>query len=168
MQFVLTAPMIITSRLAPGVKVGDTTVTVEPRTFDGTRYGCAYYIDTPSGTPASGEDLFVALVGDETPERDLPRKGMSALLDVLSTLAEEAAGDGTISHGSTDPAVVWAHQHADAIQALRLELDPCAHSWVAGMMYVHEEDLDTVYAARAARGETIECENCDQVYRPAQ
>jgi hypothetical protein len=41
------------------------------------------------------------------------------------------------------------------------------HTWVAGIMAVHDEDLDAVYAERAARGETIDCETCDAVYEPA-
>ena len=37
----------------------------------------------------------------------------------------------------------------------------CKHSWVAGMMYVHDEDLDDVAAVRK-----VECEKCDKVYVP--
>lgn len=35
-----------------------------------------------------------------------------------------------------------------------------AHQGVAGMMYVHYEDLDTVAAVRE-----VECEGCDMIYR---
>ena len=39
------------------------------------------------------------------------------------------------------------------------------HSGVAGMMYVNEEDLDSVAQARKTNGDsTIECKNCDAVY----
>jgi hypothetical protein len=42
----------------------------------------------------------------------------------------------------------------------------CMHSGVAGMMYVHDEDLDIVAAQRAANGAgPIECGKCDAVYR---
>jgi hypothetical protein len=44
---------------------------------------------------------------------------------------------------------------------------PCTHSWVAGMMCVHEEDLATVAAMRAASGSSLpECERCELVYDP--
>lgn len=39
------------------------------------------------------------------------------------------------------------------------------HSGVAGIMAVHDEDLDTVARARKANGgRPIECEGCDAVY----
>lgn len=42
------------------------------------------------------------------------------------------------------------------------------HSWVAGGMYVHEEDLDTVYRARIAHTppSNVECEKCGKRYLP--
>jgi hypothetical protein len=39
----------------------------------------------------------------------------------------------------------------------------CRHSWVAGMLYVSDEDLDTVAASR-----TVECEKCEAVYGGAE
>lgn len=42
----------------------------------------------------------------------------------------------------------------------------CTHQWVAGMMYVHEEDLEPVALARQVFGETVECETCEEVYVP--
>ena len=35
----------------------------------------------------------------------------------------------------------------------------CRHSWVAGIMRVHDEDLDTVASMRR-----VECEHCEAVY----
>jgi hypothetical protein len=35
----------------------------------------------------------------------------------------------------------------------------CVHSWVAGMMYVDDEDLEFV-----AQRRRIECEKCEKVY----
>lgn len=35
----------------------------------------------------------------------------------------------------------------------------CLHAWVAGMMYVHVEDLEEVSKHRK-----VECEECDLVY----
>lgn len=37
----------------------------------------------------------------------------------------------------------------------------CLHSWTAGMMYVHDADLETVAAAR-----TVECERCELTVGP--
>ncbi len=38
----------------------------------------------------------------------------------------------------------------------------CSHTWVAGMMYVHPEDLGTVMAARRTNGDSpVECEQCE-------
>lgn len=41
------------------------------------------------------------------------------------------------------------------------ETEECRHSWVAGMIYVADEDLDTVAANRP-----VKCEYCDATYRP--
>ena len=39
------------------------------------------------------------------------------------------------------------------------------HSGIAGIMAVHDEDLDTVAQARKANGSRpIECDGCDAVY----
>lgn len=40
-----------------------------------------------------------------------------------------------------------------------------AHSAVAGMMRVHEEDLDSVARERRSFGGNVECADCDMVYR---
>jgi len=37
-----------------------------------------------------------------------------------------------------------------------LFMTECSHTWVAGMMIVHREDLESVVAAR-----DVECDNCD-------
>lgn len=39
------------------------------------------------------------------------------------------------------------------------------HDWVAGDMYVHDEDVMSCAEARAVYGETVECRNCDHVYQ---
>lgn len=38
------------------------------------------------------------------------------------------------------------------------------HDWVAGMMSVHPEDLETVATARAASGSKVECQACEATY----
>lgn len=43
----------------------------------------------------------------------------------------------------------------------------CRHSWVAGMMYVSDEDVASVAEERAAKGiRPVECETCEKVYAP--
>lgn len=39
-----------------------------------------------------------------------------------------------------------------------------SHAPVAGMMHVHDEDLETVARMRAKRGEKVQCEDCDMTY----
>jgi hypothetical protein len=39
------------------------------------------------------------------------------------------------------------------------------HSWEAGMMHVHDEDVESTARARRAFGETVECGQCDHVYQ---
>ncbi len=39
------------------------------------------------------------------------------------------------------------------------------HVWLGGMMYVHNEDADTVNAERLANGlDPLECERCPATY----
>jgi hypothetical protein len=168
-RFRLKMPLIITSRLTPGTFIGDSTVSVEPTAHNGSgQFVCSWSIDTFSGTLAEGNDLTVSLVDFETPEVDLPRKAIAALLGFLTHYAEEAAEAGTINMGTTRPEVLWAHLNRDEIAEIAEQLTGgCRHSWVAGMMHVSDEDLDEVYAARHPRGETIDCERCEQVYTPA-
>lgn len=35
------------------------------------------------------------------------------------------------------------------------------HSWIVGMMYVHNDDLESVATRRR-----VECERCEYVYQP--
>jgi hypothetical protein len=42
-----------------------------------------------------------------------------------------------------------------------MDENECRHSWVAGMMYVDDEDLDYIAANRK-----VECEKCEEVYVP--
>ena len=39
-------------------------------------------------------------------------------------------------------------------------MDTCVHLWTSGMMYVSDEDLDTIATNRA-----VTCETCDAVYK---
>ena len=49
---------------------------------------------------------------------------------------------------------------ADDIVAV-VPVPQCQHSWVAGVMVVHDEDLATVAASR-----TVECERCELTVGP--
>lgn len=41
------------------------------------------------------------------------------------------------------------------------------HTWVAGMMYVHSEDVWGVYLERLAKNQPLpECERCEHIYDP--
>lgn len=49
---------------------------------------------------------------------------------------------------------------------LPVDVDPdppvaCRHVWVAGMMYVHDEDVEAVAAIRP-----VECERCEVPFSP--
>ena len=76
------------------------------------------------------------------------------------------------THLIGSPAWQYCRDSAERWEAQAAALDaaadepPCRHSWVAGMMHVHDEDLGAVYAARSARGEVIECERCEATYSP--
>lgn len=129
MEYVLTSPMIITSRLMAGVKVGDAVISVEPIIGDGRRYTTAYYIDGPDGPLTSGQDFSVTLMAGETVERDLPRKAISVLLWFLGNDASGYRmhmGDGEPDHGySFDAATAeWAYRNDSDIQSLAMDLDP--------------------------------------------
>jgi hypothetical protein len=43
---------------------------------------------------------------------------------------------------------------------MRQDQRDCPHAWVAGMMYVHPEDLDYVAKVRE-----VECEKCELIYQ---
>lgn len=44
----------------------------------------------------------------------------------------------------------------------------CEHTWVSGMMHVHDEDVHAVAEMRAKAGERLpECEDCGAEYDPS-
>lgn len=119
----LREPVCITSRLLPGVRVGDASISIEEcgATNDGrTRY--KYYIDTPA-FEYEGSDLKSG-VGNGTLQ-----SGLASLLSFLSAAAESysyqqrtgRAGDNS----DLFPAHVteWAYQHSDELGMLACELD---------------------------------------------
>lgn len=100
-----------------------------------------------------------------------PVETVRLVKDALRDLRRAAHGD------SNDVEINAAHALAGHVEDLLEWLDkggfapggdepPCQHSWVAGMMVVHPEDLDMVARERARHGETVECAKCEEVYRP--
>jgi len=65
--------------------------------------------------------------------------------------------------GETDYLDGYATGERPTRTALR-KFTACSHSWVAGIMVVHVEDVESVSATRP-----VTCEKCDTVYgRPAR
>lgn len=57
--------------------------------------------------------------------------------------------------------------HGDYPEPDKIIKLPCRHYYRAGLMYVHEEDLDSVARERARKGQSPpECEKCGEAYRP--
>lgn len=120
-SFVLTHPLMITSRLAPGVRIGDATISVEPAFWDRHGYVCAYWVDAPAGVLAKGQDLRVTLTAEESVSVDLPRKAISALLDYLDhdvELWQDRRGHDYFSARTA----AWATEHRADIDDARAAL----------------------------------------------
>jgi len=108
------APMIITPRLLPGVRIEDGFISVEPTERTG-EYGKPiwnWYVDIPAGE-SFGSDL--AGWGDH-------KAMMGTLLSFLGAAAE-AYPDGENSDLFTTLIVEWAYQNSDEIAILRMELE---------------------------------------------
>ncbi|WP_431881849.1 hypothetical protein [Micromonospora chalcea] len=111
--------MIITSRLMPGMTVGDGTISIEISGRDGDRAAFRYYIDTPAGELHAGDDIRSATLTGQTPD-ELIRAGMAALLSFLSaesesyqsTMGERAPADGWSFSAQV---AEWAYLNADEI-----------------------------------------------------
>ncbi len=61
-------------------------------------------------------------------------------------------------HGETD----YIDGYAAGVKPTRTafqEASRCNHTWIAGMMHVHSEDVESVAAIRP-----VECERCDRPY----
>lgn len=64
--------------------------------------------------------------------------------------------------GETDYMDGYATGDRPTITSWTASLECAPHSWVGGMMYVSDEDLDAVSAVRE-----VTCERCDTVYGKA-
>ncbi len=83
-QLVLSAPVIITPRLLPGVRVGDAFISIE-RADDITRDNrdvYRYYIDIPGAPEYSADDISSGVGGGSL------QSGLSALVSFLSACGE--------------------------------------------------------------------------------
>ena len=114
MRMVITAPMIITARLLPGIKIEDGFISLEPtgRTGEHGKPIWKWFADIPAGE-FEGSDLMGW--GDH--------KGMMG--DMLAFLV--AAAESQPGGDSTDlfPMAVtkWARQNSDEISILSCELE---------------------------------------------
>ncbi|MCW4050798.1 MAG: hypothetical protein NWE89_13790 [Candidatus Bathyarchaeota archaeon] len=121
-------PLIITSRLAPGVKIGDATISIEYAdiTPDG-RQAYRWFIDNGNGHRQDfrGEDLVSGVGGGSLQE------GLKSLLGFLGAFAEAIAYQERIYAGepleNSDlfPVMLseWATANADEISMLAYELE---------------------------------------------
>ena len=80
---------------------------------------------------------------------------------------EESSLPGDFSTPDTGyPFATSLDETVAAIQGWKEELermnDDCRHVWIAGMMYVADED-----AAQVAKTQRVTCEKCDHVFNPA-
>jgi hypothetical protein len=68
-------------------------------------------------------------------------------------------------HGETD----YVDGYASGARPTRTALQDhkrCRHSWVAGMMHVHDEDVESVAATRAVTCDKCDCRYVDRNARP--
>jgi hypothetical protein len=122
-NLMLHAPAIITARLLPGVKVGDTTISIkiDGQESDGrTRY--RYYIDGPNWS-YSNDDIRSGCQGGSLQE------GLSSLLSFLAAFAEavwykERTG-GYSENAQLFPKRLqsWAVENSDELSMLSIELE---------------------------------------------
>ena len=130
MEMLLTSPVVITSRLLPGVQVGRATISIEYATRPGrggqTRY--RYHIDLP-GDPAeySADDVQSGCQGGGL------REGLCSVLDFLIAAGEswnwqERCGydpsEGSGENSGLFPVRVsrWAAEHTDALSLVACEI----------------------------------------------
>lgn len=111
-------PFFITSRLEPGVRVGDAVLSID---FAGVVCGRAVYrvsIDFADGTEYVDESLKSGVGGGNL------RDGMSSYLSFLGAASESYRnGSGENSDLFPQHVVEWAHQHDGEIAALHFEIE---------------------------------------------
>lgn len=175
--YTLTAPMLITSRLLPGARIGAFTVSVEPLAQKNGGIETAVYIDGPGGILYANTECLT-IRGKA--QADVPREAVRVLCSFLSAAAESYPS-GENSYLFPVAVTRWAVEHYSEIESLALDLEsttdensiesdlsPCeeyGHAWVGGMSHVDQEDAATVNAERLARGlDPLECLRCEASY----
>jgi hypothetical protein len=119
----LSDPIVITSRLLPGVKVGDATVSIDygGTTVDG-RQQYLWYVDI-DGQEFEGDDLASGVGGGSLQE------GLSSLFSFLSAFAESVDYSARTGRDSENadlfPAGLadWASENSDELSMLSIELE---------------------------------------------
>lgn len=120
-KLILNPPLLISPRLIPGVRVGDTWVSVEPHGVVGNRLVWQWHIDA-NGTEYGGTDLSTG--PQHTDNEDGYRQALASLLVFLSAAAE------AYRYGTEDddpifptPLAAWADQNDDEINTLIVEIE---------------------------------------------
>lgn len=117
---ILTQPAVITARLLPGIKVGDTTISIAYASASGHRMRYAYHIDNPEWEH-SAEDLSSGC-------NHSLQSGLASLLSFLTAAAEAYAytlrtGRESDNADLFPPHVTeWAYQNSDELSMLQCEL----------------------------------------------
>lgn len=124
--YTLTHPMMITSRLLPGVRIGDSFISVQPIELGPGGYRVTYWIDTPDGALYSGSDITIQYFD----QRDIPREAIATLVSFLSADGEVYSGSGRMGtaqpfdgYGFNVDVAAWAYGMSDELSMLAMELD---------------------------------------------
>lgn len=119
-------PCLITSRLLPGITIGDTTISIEysDRPGDGGRTRYRYYIDSPEWEH-SDDDLQSGGMGGGL------QSGLESLLSFLDSEGERYQyvvmrkgyddGDGWLF--GSEQIAEWCYCHSDELAMARMELE---------------------------------------------
>jgi hypothetical protein len=117
------SPCIITARLLPGVKIGDSfvSITYSKRAGEGSRTRYQWFIDTPKGE-FEGHDLQSGQHGGSLQD------GLESLLSFLGAAAASYAYEmrghkcGDNSDLFDERVNEWAYQNSDEISMLEIEI----------------------------------------------
>jgi len=124
---ILKPPVLITSRLLPGLHIGDGWVSIKfdhEKPGDESRLRYRWYIDIPAGD-FEGNDLQSGNSRYGTDEEAL-QAGLESLLSFLGSAAESYRYKGMEGENADlfpEAVVEWAAQNSDEISMLGLELE---------------------------------------------
>lgn len=130
-RYTLTAPLRITPRLMPGMRIGDATLSVEIIGHDGGRNIIGYALDYPGGA-YEAQDVTIPPRRDDSPE-SIIREALRTILVFLDAAAEQYAGSGRM--GTTEPAdgwifpvtvAEWSYINSDEIAMAIIDLEESA------------------------------------------